>query len=586
MSKDLVQIQYFDGANWIDITGLATDFKVDDYGITKVPTAAVNLHSDYTNLSALLSAHYKYFRILIKPFGASDFYRIFYGNIWNGPSTPELSNTVKMSMTLDCRSLLHRLTTDTISWDYYKLQSATLPLKAWSYQDIIDNMLLIPDSGYNTGIITNIPDGGNMDLAIDRSATFDRQTLLEAIRTICDRTGYDGYLELNVNQPTLYLNPFGEGSSVATLTHPFLDCKYDNGNLDDIINYILVKGGTDVGVPADGDRLTEKAVTKYSPPIWSIHVATGTSSLIDALNIDFDETEANYGVNDYCVKGTVNSSAVDMYLELNPFANSETGITYFDCKNRLSVLDFFAVPLLKTAALYVYLIDDTGKTIRWWHQPTAFGYLTTNQVYKLSIPVGPQEKVHDYGETYGNIWISQTSGSTTFNWDKVQKIRFLTSPLEQGSTRQWGLEIDGLQFVGGKEIDPFADYADIDNPPVKDGTSIAKYGVHIQHLNDTLISSFEQAQNEGDRVLTNVKNPIPTLDITIPALLSVVRPSNIVTVTVNQLGLSAQRMRVLQISYDWNARRQCVHQSLKLTAETNPLPPIWAVQPELKSFVK
>jgi hypothetical protein len=124
------------------------------------------------------------------------------------------------------------------------------------------------------------------------------------------------------------------------------------------------------------------------------------------------------------------------------------------------------------------------------------------------------------------------------------------------------------------------------NPPVFDPESIDKYGVHLLHLQDTLINSFEYAQREGERVLANLKNPIPQLEITIPAHTTIIHPSDLVTITIPQYNISAEEWRVMKVRYEWNSERKTVHQTLPLTQKTSPLPPIWSQMPELLPLLK
>lgn len=596
---DQIELSYKNGS-WTDISELCAEFTVEDYGISKVPSATITLHSDYANLTGLLASHHKDFRVLIKPYGASSWYRIFYGNIWEPSASPDLSNTMKMKMTLDCRNFAQRLADDTITWDYYALQSAMSPSMLWSYKSVIDDLLLVPDSGYNTGITLDIAAGGNMAAAIDRATTFDRQTLLDAIRTIADYTGYDGYFELGVADALkLFLYPYGTGGSVATLAHPFLlPPKYSNGSLDDVINYVLVTGGTDVGIPFDGDRLTEMAVAKYSPAIWSTHVATGSAAILDALNsLYFEKSECDYGTNDWCVKGSVITNESTMYLELQPNLNPATNITYFDCKNRFTAFHFHVTSTftfgLIAIKLLVKLIDSSGNIIDRWASENVGANLSPTKVYYVEFPVGENLRIIQYQSdpdmhyAGGPYWFYDSAAITTFDWEHVEKIRFEVTPTT-GATinKEWNVEIDGFQFVGGQAIDPFAEYADLYDPPVKNADSIAAYGVHLQHLNDSQISSFEQAQNEGARVLANLKSPIATLELMKPASLTAVRPSNLVTVNIAQLGISSETWRIIGEKYQWNSHRKTVHQTHILTRQTSPLPPIWADTPELRSLVK
>jgi hypothetical protein len=599
---DSIELSYYHGGAWTDISELCQEFTVEDYGISKVPSATVKLHSDYTNLLALLASHHYDFRILIKPYGAGTWNRIFYGNIWEPRASPELSNAVKMTVDLDCRSFAQRLADDTVTWDYYALQSAMSPDTLWRYRDVIDDFLLVPDSGYDTGITLVAVNSGNIVLPIDSAATFDRQTLLDALRNICDRIGYDGYFDIDVPAtPRLFLYPYGTGGSVATLTHPFLvPPKWSGGSLDDVVNYVLVTGGTDIGIPNDGDKFTEMAYGKYSPKIWTIHTSSGTGTLSDVINSDFNKPEKTYGTNSYCIKGTATMSGPPyyMYIELNPSANAASGTTYFDCKNRLVSFHFHYVGLGISPAgsrldfLQVSLIDSAGNRIMKYATPaTSRSTLFDKEVYYFEAgadkPLGT-ERIRSSWEAYSDIisWFYDDPSFTTFDWEHIVAIRFGTRPADVSGTATWGLEIDGFQFVGGLTIDPFAEYADTFNPPVKDATSIATYGVHIGHVNDSQISSFEQAQNEGNRILSNLKNPIATLELKQPALLTAVKPSNLVTVTIPQLAISAEHWRVIGEKYEWNSHRKTVHQTHILTKQTNPLPPIWAMTPELRSLVK
>jgi len=599
---DQIELSYKNGS-WTDISELCSEFVVEDYGINKVASAAIKLHSNYANFAGLLASHHKDFRVLIKPYGASAWYRIFYGNIWEPSGTTELSNAAKMTMILDCRSFEQRLADDTVTWDYYALQAAMSPNTLWTYKDVIDDVLLVPDSGYTTGVGLTVAAGGNMALPVDRAATFDRQTLLDAIRTIADRIGYDGYFELGaLDAKKLYLYPYGTGGSVATLAHPFLQPpKWSAGSLDDVINHVLVTGGTDIGVPSDGDKFTEMGVNKYSPRIWTIGFESGggTTSLGDVPNTNFHKVERDYGTNDYCIRGTVITTGFSMYLELNPAANAASGVTEFDCLNRFTKLHFHAIPFginpvgLGLCGVQVKLIDASGNRIRQWQLiDGAFKALTNGKVYYYEFPVGVQCKIMEYWDAVnfyagGPSWNYDDPAFTTFDWEHVVKVRFCIVPYSApAGSKEWGVEIDGLQFEGGQAIDPFADYADLYNPPVKDAASIAAYGVHMQHLNDSQISSFEQAQNEGNRVLANLKNPIATLELKKTASLTSVKPSNLVTVTIAQLGITAETWRVIGEKYDWNSHRKTVHQTHILTKQTSPLPPVWSITPELRSLVK
>jgi hypothetical protein len=743
------EISYYNGS-WINISPYVKQFTVEDSGIQKVPTATVMLRSAYSNLTALLTSHHYPLRVLIAP-DLVNYYRIFYGDIWH-PQDADLTtgSTDRMSLTLDARGITQRLADDEISWDYWADQAAAYPTTLWTYLSMLTDMLLQPDSGYDTGIAVDYA-AGAITSAVDRAATFKGQTILDALRAVCDKIGYDGWTELNVNTPTIYLRPFGGTSSIATLTQPFLKCRWNAGSLDDIVNYVTVKGGTDAGMPIT-DRFTEQAVSKYMPPIWSIGVTdvngnpvAGNTTLTDADNATFLTSKLGAGTK--CIRGTVQSvNGFIIYLELYPNNNGGSGIGYFDCKNRLQTLAFDIMHIginpssVACKKLDILLTDAAGHQIRYWWMCERSVMMQNGTCYHVEIPVGDATStMRLYGaEDRGFKW-GFTYNGTDFDWSTVAKIR-LESTINSADnliTKEWGLSIDNMQFIGGYEIDPFAEYAEqlsplqaallyyaqtatwvpelIDindpdtndvtlppcqtsvlgdafyfgmakaftkilltvsqagiysgitlqwqywngkawtaltaiqdgtngfktagtnwiafdqpanwqryllggmnyywiravvtafippasisqlplgqqgwietglHPPIFDPASIAAYGVHYQNLNDTSITSFEVAQREGWRVLNNLKTPIPTLEITVPALYSVVRPSNIVTVFVTQLGIIGQEWRTIKTRYDWNAQNKRVFQTLTLTGKTSPLPPIWAQQPELRVITK
>jgi hypothetical protein len=124
------------------------------------------------------------------------------------------------------------------------------------------------------------------------------------------------------------------------------------------------------------------------------------------------------------------------------------------------------------------------------------------------------------------------------------------------------------------------------NSPFIDSNSIALYGVHCLPAQDTLIDSFEYADREKWRLLNNLHQPIPTMDITVPVLSNLVHPSDLVTVTVPQLNISAQLWRIFHIHYEWDTGNKRIYQTLGVTQQTKPLPPLWAQQPELRQAVR
>ena len=584
-----LEIAYYDGT-WIDITGVTRNLRVEDFGISKVPNATITVHSDYSTLANLRTAQYKQIRVII------DGTRVFLGRIWEISGTLEPATTSKQSLTLDCRHLAQRLADDTITWDYYELASATAPTLVWSYKTMMNDLLTTPDSGYDTGFEVDAP-SGNLDDSIDSACVFEKQSLLDVIRTVCDDRGHDGWFEYNdsTTTPTVYLRPFGYGSSVASFTHPFKDePKWSTGSLDDVFNFILVHGGNDKGIPPDNDNWTEKAYAKYSPKIWSGGANSGTYTVEDVANTLFTYGDVDYGTNDYCVRIrcpdlTVNSV---LWLILNPSANSQTGITTIDCKDRIRFIKmdlccffngFAGVPF--TCRINFHLYDDADRQITYFYWNHLF---EEKKPQTISIPVGTDQPI------YTSLSNDRWSGNQSFNWEKVKKMKIVVAAggAMLSGDKTWGFDVDGLQFVGGLIIQPFCT-KEMEcptgwhpyNPPVKDDASINTYGVHLLHLQDTALDNFEIAQKEGERILTNLKSPVPTFSFTVP-FTTIIRPSNIITVSCSQFGLSAMEMRVLKVQYDWSSKNKRIFQTISCTSKLNPLPPLWTQLQELRPLVK
>jgi len=580
--------------NTVDVSSKVQSFRVEDTGISRVSSAVVVLFGKNSVIGDVADYHDE-IKVNITP--ESSQYNIFGGWIWNYRKTlvrpPDY-----IRLTLDCRGIGQRLADDTITFDYWKAQMAINPLsdpdKAWTFRKVINDFLAIPDSGYDTGFTVDAATGGNIDNIIDASCSFERQTLLDAIRMICDRIGYDGYIDTDAElNKKVYLRPYDK-SSTATVTTPYIEFEWDSGSLDDVFNYILVWGGVDEGVPKF-DRFTEYGVSKYSPAIWTAQCSNSdlTITIEDVANSSYLGSK---GVNDYCIKVTVQDvppmSQETVFIDaiLYPAANANSGVTTFDCKNRLTSLSFWFYPHQGNALwgglnLKVYLYDTSGNTIvRYCTQGIGELSFKEDTAYYITLPVGTQEKIHSDAECLSPHLCGHWHyvNCSSFDWENVNKVMFRAIP-DNLSTSTIYYIIDGLYFVGGLEIDPFAEYADTLCPPKYNSTSIGNYGVHLLHHQDTLLDDFDIANNEGDRVLGNLKNPVPTIKFTIPAWSSLLRPSDVITV---QSPIFNGDVRIISCEYRWESRTKRIRQTITATSKLNPLPPYWSWEPTLRYLVK
>jgi hypothetical protein len=188
--------------------------------------------------------------------------------------------------------------------------------------------------------------------------------------------------------------------------------------------------------------------------------------MANALNTAFLKNNINYGVNNYCVEGSVSTNEFNFYVELNPSVVGASGVALFDCLNRCKTLEFYFVPFgiypagMAMSSMRIWLIDDSGNSIRYVWFPSD-SYLMSDQTpYKVVIE-NLGKKPHPNGANNNLVWCYGSPTTTHFNWDRVQKVRIETVPhTAQTGNKQWKIQIDGLKFVGGIAIDPFERYAD------------------------------------------------------------------------------------------------------------------------------
>jgi len=588
--------------NSVDVSDYVERLRIENGGLLRVDNGVLELFGKNSVIGTVAS-HHNEVSVNITP--ASSSYNIFHGFVWDiRKQLVRPPDYVKL--TLDVRSIGQRLADDTVTVDYWSLQMALNPLadpdKAWTFRKVINDFLVVPDSGFDTGFTVDADTGGNIDNVIDASCTFERQTLLDAIRMICDRIGYDGYIDTDAElNKKVFLRPYDKAST-ATITVPYVDFEWNSGSLDDVVNYVLVWGGVDEGVPKY-DRFTEYGVSKYSPAIWNVEIwygENGTATIQDVTNLslgidEWRDSEGNgVAVNDYCVKAEVTDTTFTNRLVavLEPSLNDNSGVSTFDCLSRLTRLNFWIMGRVTSYPNYggisflrIDLTDTSGNTIIYYYSPKPqISELERDKPYFISVPVGTQENILSYSESIDfNSW-KYSSSTTSFDWENVEKVRIsATSPFQSSDTGSWWFVIDGLAFVGGREIDPFAKYADELCPPKYDSTSISNYGVHLLHHQDTLLDDFDIANNEGNRVLNNLKNPVPTIQFTIPAWSSLLRPSDVITV---QSPIYNDDVRIIGCRYEWNSRNKRIRQTITATNKLNPLPPYWSWEPTLRYLIK
>lgn len=258
-----VFIQFYDEdyTRWRELITRCKSFTVKDAGILKIPQATVTFREP-----PVLPNKGQRLRIQVDTLGESG-KLIFYGKISEIGTNP-IPATAKKYHTIVAYGIEKRFKNDTITWKYATEQAAHGEL--WTYKNMIEDFLVLPDSGYDTNITL---DTDNQEIlnGVEKGCDFSRATLLNALRKISETIFYDGYIYIDPSDKaqlkykklgTLWADP------ATTLEDPFIGKPELTESIDEIQNYILVWGGADRGYPTDGDKFTERVIAKYAPSIW------------------------------------------------------------------------------------------------------------------------------------------------------------------------------------------------------------------------------------------------------------------------------------------------------------------------------
>lgn len=601
-----IDVSYYDGASWNDLSDYVTRFQIEESGIQKISTAMVNFRTTArSNLSSYLTNPYRLTRIRANNGG---WQTLFYGYV-NKPYLKTISGTIseKNKLSLDLNSFSARLAADTITYDFYALQSAITPYttESISFKEMLQSLIDYPDSydpvdfPYGAGFtVVAAADPLGIDRIIDGVSNWDNQTLFEAIRLTAEHLGMDGYYYLADEEtaPEVRLYPYSKASAY-TLTAPFIgEPTWEGGALDDISNKVFLEGGVDSGVPSDNDRWTEWGYTKYSPVAWSATSDYGSMTITD-LNLRAEIGALATTNSQKAIRFLVDSGSNGyIYAVLDISRTQEASV---DCLNRCSTLSFNLYPDVNVSgmALIITLQDSGGHTIDYAvlrdNVETQVSFFDGGEAVNINVPVGSDQAIYatptlpflfelieqandSKAKAMGNKWYYRT-GSTTFDWEHVTKCHINCARFQYGGdvATYWAFEIDEMIFFGGQKIDFFNAL----NPPLSDSTSINTYGMHVYKHTDSTISSFEQATAEKTRLLANLAYPIDTLRVKKYAPTTQLYPSNVVTV-------NAVDYRIANISYEWMSKNKNLTAEYNLVEKTIPLPPIWTMQNELRYLIK
>jgi hypothetical protein len=217
-----IDVQYYSGSSWNNLTSFTSDFTINKLGIQGVSNAQINLEGPATDFTSYLSNPFKLLRV--RAYLNSAYRNLFFGYA-NKPLVKTIGGTLpeRYKLNIQCLCGSARIANDTITMDYYKLQSALSPYngaEAWTYRKMLNDIFAHPDSLVDTGFtVEAATDLTGLDHILETACTWSQQTIFDVVRTVCDRVSYDGYYDLideSSNWKTV-LAPFTK-ASVATFT--------------------------------------------------------------------------------------------------------------------------------------------------------------------------------------------------------------------------------------------------------------------------------------------------------------------------------------------------------------------------------
>jgi len=537
-----ITVEYWDDS-WKSLAAYAKSFTIKDAGVLNVPTADILLSNKdgHWTSGASKIPYYSPIRLTADVRGVVD--EIFLGHYLRheGDFTRR-----KHNVRLKCKGYALKLLRDTITYPYH---ADDLNRGVWTMKDVIEDFLGNPDSGHDTGI-TLIMDNG--DILTERPVDdFDRETLLDALRSIAEKLNYDGYIY--DSPPNLKLNFKAVGTIQAnpsiTLEHPFVFIK-PIGDAEEIRNFILPWGDFEIGYPPSLDRWTE--IHDRWANLWTpdsgCTVSTFATGMAGAGSIKVSNTMGNN------VGATLDISKDPDY-------------SYIDCSdgrfNQISMWLYngFSKEIVPTTDL----IDDLGNVIRRGPGLLDHDYpsIPKEKWPKWSQVIGPDLTIRDtpYGGFWNKDWFYVTGSS--FTW-KVKKVKIWMGAT---NTEAAYILIDGLHFAGGVRINPLLNADYYPTCPVKDDTSIGLYGRAVRHIEDREIRTFAQATLDAQRELAALKDPIRKIKVKKGAK-TWAKPHQYLTLNLPEYEINSEYWRILDLMHEWKAKGNILRTTFNLVPQS------------------
>jgi len=533
-------------SEWTDLFTACRKLHVETGNAFKASRAEVTLKNPVGN--PLTSGENKlalgkYLKIDADVRGTSD--NVFFGKIYRIRAKKVGSNPEYV--TLNCYGIDRKLLEDTITKDF---REESLGGENWTMDTVIQWLLMIPDSGVDTGFALETDDG--LITSTPPMDNFDQTFLQDAIKKIADEIGYDGYFYMNGNTPTFYFKTIGtvDPAVAVTLAEPFVMIEPDF-TIENVGNHIFIWGDLDIGYPIDGDMWTEKNITTN----WA-DLNEGT--------VSEDTEDFKAGTKSARIDRADGENQILPMLTLPESVDLTTGrysyLTFaFTHRTEHYLANSAPLPMIR-------LIDTEDREIRFY--PKKQNY-KKYQWYDIAIDVYYCDINADILNPYGmGLWAYEPTGENNgFEWN-IKKIGFITSNLI--IERVLHVKFDGLHFQGGYEINPLKhpdQYPDpAENGAFKDDTSISAYGRMVAHEQNKLIKSFEQAGLVGDYVLASRKDPLKKVTVKKGAY-PYLRANQKVTLTYSDWDITSETWRTIDVVHDWDSKTKLLRATMELVPQ-------------------
>jgi len=536
-----VAIDWWNGTSWESLKAYAAKFTIRDAGVLRIPSFDLRLKNKagrFTSGSTKI-AGVAPIRVTADVRGVVDtifagFYLGYTGDY-----------TTSHWLDVHAKGYAVKLLWDTITKAYREEWENGV---AWTTKTVIDNFLLTPDSGVDTGIVLSTDSG--IITTQEPIEDLTKEPLLDALRKICEKINYDGYM---ASETSLVLKSVGSvaANPAITLAHPFIYVK-PRRDWEEIKNFLLPWGDVEAGIPPTMDRWTQdwQRWTGLWVPDFGCTMVNSSEQALKGVSLKLTNSAG------------IKASA-DLDITKDPvysLINASTG-RFAQFSVGLYPTGFGGDDIYPT----VYLQDDAtpiNNMIAYGSHDTSLGYkLLTAGWTIIKALVGPSTVIKSTTAEgcEANTWWYYAG--TTFNW-RIKRARIRVG----NSTQVGSCYVDLLYFIGGKKIDPLANAAMYPTCPVKDDSSIASYKRRVAHPQNSALKSFEQATLSAQRDLAVLKDPIQKVEVKKGAK-TWAKPHETLTLTIPEYEISGT-WRILEQIFEWSAGSNNLRSTFILVPQT------------------